>query len=271
VAVIPDWVAEGSFEKHDHYEHQLVATVRGGPTFEMCYEGRRSGRMVLLDGDVSLVPAGDVHASHWDAPLGLVALFVSPDLLSAAAEARGLARAPDLVPRMDRDRFVHQALLDLAAEAGSDACDDLYVESLADALVNHLIQRWSVSPPRRETLRGILADAKLRRVRDFVEDHLEAPLALRDLAASVGLSSFHFARAFKRATGFTPHRWVTDRRVERASRLLSESDLPIREVAFSVGLASQSHLTRVFGRARGETPAAYRRRMRNGGQDGNDV
>jgi AraC family transcriptional regulator len=262
VAVLPEWMARGSFEKHDHSEHQLVAPVRGGPVFELSFEGRQNGRMVLGTADVSLVPAGDAHDGHWNEPLGLVAVFVAPELLSAAAETRGLARAPELRARMARDRFLRAALLTLADEAAADDCDPLYVESVVDALVHHLMQRWSVAPPAREVLRGSLPDAKLRRVKEFVDCHLDGPLSLQDLATSVELSAFHFARAFRRATGVTPHRWVTERRVARASELLLRSELPIAEVAYAVGLASQSHLTRVFARSRGETPAAYRRRGR---------
>jgi AraC family transcriptional regulator len=170
---------------------------------------------------------------------------------------------------MGRDRFLRAAMLTLAEEAQADVTDTLYVESVVDALVHHLIQRWSVSPATREVLRGSLPELKLRRVKEFVESHLDGPLSLQDLATSVELSAFHFARAFRRATGVTPHRFVTERRVARASELLVRSDLPIAEVAYAVGLASQSHLTRVFARSRGETPAAYRRRgrSRNGGPE----
>ncbi|MFD0202954.1 MULTISPECIES: helix-turn-helix transcriptional regulator [Saccharothrix] len=67
-----------------------------------------------------------------------------------------------------------------------------------------------------------------------------------------------FGRAFKAATGTSPHRYVTQRRVERAAELLARTDLPIAEIALRVGLASQSRLTTVFRTAIGATPHTYR-------------
>jgi AraC-like DNA-binding protein len=68
----------------------------------------------------------------------------------------------------------------------------------------------------------------------------------------------HFAREFKRLTGFAPHQYVLGRRVERARALLARGERSITEVALTVGFSSQSHLTTAFRRVYGTTPAAYR-------------
>lgn len=72
----------------------------------------------------------------------------------------------------------------------------------------------------------------------------------------------HFGRAFRHATGLPPHQYVTEQRIAKATELLAGSDLPIADIAHAVGMSSQSHLTTVFRKLVGDTPAAYRRARR---------
>jgi AraC family transcriptional regulator len=107
-----------------------------------------------------------------------------------------------------------------------------------------------------------LGQQRLERVCAFIEDNLHAPLLLRDLAASVFLSPFHFARMFKESSGHPPHAYVRQRRIMKACELLANSDLPINEVARATGFRTQSHFTGVFRRQVGLTPHRYRQAMR---------
>ncbi len=74
------------------------------------------------------------------------------------------------------------------------------------------------------------------------------------------MSPYHFSRLFKEAVGSPPHRYVVERRVERAKDLLRRTDLPISEVAREVGFSSQSHLHFHLKRLLGATPASLRSR-----------
>lgn len=103
-----------------------------------------------------------------------------------------------------------------------------------------------------------LGDLRLERVRTYIEENLHEPLLLKDLAASVFLSPFHFARMFKDSTGRPPHAFVRYRRIEKACELLSSTGLPIAEVARKTGFRTQSHFTGVFRRQVGVTPHVYR-------------
>ena len=78
-----------------------------------------------------------------------------------------------------------------------------------------------------------------RRVREYIENHLERPLLLADLAAQAGLSEYHFARMFKHATGLAPHQFVMRARLQRAERLLRHSQQPITEIALACGQLRQ--------------------------------
>ncbi|MEO6724858.1 MAG: helix-turn-helix transcriptional regulator [Blastocatellia bacterium] len=112
-----------------------------------------------------------------------------------------------------------------------------------------------------------IVDRRLRRAIEFMHDNCGRELALAEIAAAAYLSEFHFARMFKKITGTTPHAYLAGLRIERARRLLAESDLPITEVGTQVGYASQSHFTKVFREATGMTPHAFRRAARSKGMD----
>ena len=81
--------------------------------------------------------------------------------------------------------------------------------------------------------------------------------SIADIAGAAGMSLFHFAKAFKRATGRTPHQYLTAQRLLYARPLLHDGSLSIREIASSVGL-SHSHFTVVFTRQFGMTPSKFR-------------
>ena len=114
-------------------------------------------------------------------------------------------------------------------------------------------------PARSEPYRsGGLPAYKLRRIVEFIRAHIDQPIRLERLAAAITMSPFHFHRQFKRSTGTTPHRYILEMRMERARALLSESDLPLAEVAAQVGFADQSHFTSAFRRTTAMTPRTYR-------------
>jgi AraC family transcriptional regulator len=99
----------------------------------------------------------------------------------------------------------------------------------------------------------------VRRVLDYVEEHLCDDIAVADLANIACLSIFHFTRAFSSTTGVPPHRYVSQRRLERAKAMIAVEGTSIAETAFACRFASQSSFTRAFRRATGMTPAEYRR------------
>lgn len=95
------------------------------------------------------------------------------------------------------------------------------------------------------------------RARELLESQLADPPSLEALAAAVNLSPFHFARVFRQATGLPPHAWLKQRRLARAREMLKHG-LAASQVAFDLGFADQSHLSRQFKQAYGVTPGAYR-------------
>jgi AraC family transcriptional regulator len=103
-----------------------------------------------------------------------------------------------------------------------------------------------------------LSPERLRRVRDYVEAHLDADLSLTVLADIACLSPYHFSRSFKETAGVGPQRYVIQRRLERAKTLLRRTQEPLALIAQEAGFADQSHLTSIFRREIGVTPGRFR-------------
>ncbi|HUS11385.1 MAG TPA: AraC family transcriptional regulator [Pyrinomonadaceae bacterium] len=210
--------------------------------------------------NICIVPAGQPIAVRWREEVEGVTLSLSPSLLACAASGDDSRTQIEIVETYEaEDHLIRQIGLALLAEAlTSEPVGRLYAESLTQTLALHLVRHYSVSRRAPEMFRGGLSGYNLRRAQDFINEHLEQNLTLAGIAESVGLSQFHFARAFKLTTNITPQQYLTERRVERAKHLLSESDLPLVEVGARAGFKSQSHFTTLFRRFTGTTPKAWR-------------
>jgi AraC family transcriptional regulator len=147
----------------------------------------------------------------------------------------------------------------MAAEAARPSqMGSLFVDSLADAMALHLVrpQAGLAEPGGRLPA---LSDRALRRVIERIEDAIETGVSLQDLADEVGLSRAHFAMAFRRTAGVTPHRYLTNRRINVAREKLASSSDAIADIALNCGFSSQAHFTEYFRRTTGLTPASFRK------------
>jgi AraC family transcriptional regulator len=100
---------------------------------------------------------------------------------------------------------------------------------------------------------------RLDRVVEYIEAHLADALSLEEMSAIACFSRFHFSRCFKRSMGVSPHRYVVQRRIDRSRLLLEQSNLPLVEIAISVGFDSQSSFSACFYREVGISPGRFRR------------
>jgi len=113
--------------------------------------------------------------------------------------------------------------------------------------------------PGQEPAAGGLSPWQVRKVASYVEAHLDQPIRNEDLARIAQLTPSHFGRAFRNSFGEPPHEYVIRRRVERAQGLMLSTDASLSAIALDCGLADQAHLSRLFRRLVGATPASWRR------------
>jgi AraC-like DNA-binding protein len=162
-------------------------------------------------------------------------------------------------PRLmfEDDRFLQLARLIAAECLNPQPLHDLYGDGLTLALFIDLM-KLNRNDGRK---RSPLASWQLRRAVDYIDENSSRNIRLEELAALAGLSQSHFSHAFKAATGMAPHQWQTNRRIEKAKRLVLTGDAPLTAIAAETGFSDQAHFTRVFRKVVGTTPAMWRRRQ----------
>ena len=209
-------------------------------------------------GEVILYPASLRHWIRWQEEAEFLLLFLDNPLIFQDGESIAGYDAIEVMEREKefRDPLVLQIGLALKAELdeGMIASSALYAESLAAALSAHLLRRYNIQEYSARDITGNPSNALIQRVIDYIHDNLDQQLTLAELSFIANMSSYHFARIFKRATGMAPHQYVIYTRIERAKDLLLQGKFSIAEVAMRVGFFDQSHFTRYFKRIVGVTP-----------------
>jgi AraC-like DNA-binding protein len=226
-----------------------ILVVAGQPLFHMSY--RASG----ADSNVAAIAAAQRDGSRADAAV------ITLDRIYFEHRSRlALGKAVPKVPA------AYSAADPFVREIGNTLLGDFraghiplaaYLESLAGVLAVHLAAHhcdFQASTPESVGL----PRHKLNRVLAFIAENIAEPVHIRDLAAMVHMSLHHFARMFKHAAGMPPHLYITLERIQLAKALLSDTELPLVEVAASVGFQTQGHFTAVFHRYAGITPRAFR-------------
>jgi LacI family transcriptional regulator len=120
---------------------------------------------------------------------------------------------------------------------------------------------------RRSTDIVALDDAEVAAALHFIQDHGSEPITVSDVVEEVLISRRALELRFRKATGRTILAEIRRVRLQRASRLLVETEHPISRVAEASGFSRASYLAQAFREAFGATPARYRRRMRGGTPD----
>lgn len=229
-------------------------------------EDSKPERAVLMPGCFSMTPANvRVQGQGSGRPQALVIYLRQANYAEVVNEMYGcdVSQAP-LLPRLAvQDSSMEQLARMVAAALRDDTIQDgLYTDTLAQMIAVHLAQRHSAhSPQTRNAGVESMTKSKMRRMAEFIEANLDQDLTLGKMAAELSLNPLYLPKAFRKAFGQTPHRYVLRRRVERARELLSNTEMPIAQIALASGFCSQSHLCHSFSRHFGDSPALFRRRQ----------
>jgi transcriptional regulator GlxA family with amidase domain len=135
---------------------------------------------------------------------------------------------------------------------------DLKVAHIARALAADVLSKHIAPLPEAPVAQYRLTATQAKLVADYIQEHLSSKILLKDLTALIGLSQTVLLARFRASFGLSPYRYVIEKRVHRARKLLGKPSLPIAQIAVLCGFADQAHLTVTFKRIVGMTPTRYR-------------
>ncbi|WP_246797109.1 helix-turn-helix transcriptional regulator [Burkholderia perseverans] len=266
-----------TFPPHWHDAYTLPVIETGAERYTY-----RGGRRLADTGSVPVINPGEIHTGSRATEDGwrYRVSYVPIDFLRALADE--IAGKPQPVPWFPDDAigdadFAHRLLLayrlleasgidiahpgdeappevrvELAApavDADPLAAEMAMLDALSTLLVRHAIERPRAAVPAAD-------EPRIARMREWLAADLTAPVTLAELAQAVGLSPFHAARLFTRATGMAPHAWRNQLRIQRALAPL-RAGAPVAQVAAASGFVDQSHFTRHFKRMFGVPPGRW--------------
>ncbi|ACC72330.1 AraC family transcriptional regulator [Paraburkholderia phymatum] len=233
-------------------EHRVGVHV-GAPVRAVCRcDGQRAAR-IQAHGDADVVPAGVDGEWSDDASCTVLRIWFADDFVRTTVDQLGPRSAhAHIRPQLQlRDARVQHLAWAMRAELEAEhACDPLYAESLCTAM----IVRLAGAAPAGDGKRRTLSSRAAARVIDYIDAHLDGRLTLTELAALVELSVPHFKVLFRETMGVPLHRYVVQRRVERARELLLQGRSNASQVALEAGFAHQSHMAHWMKRLLGVTP-----------------
>lgn len=249
---------ESSGQKHN-FNFQISQGI-----FTEWKSGSRGGFDVVAPGHVSL----NVAQEHFKCSVAPVSEAVSlhvemnstwiKEIRERETKHAGAATG-ELLPMMAVwHKDLSKLSMDLSvAIARPNTTSALQVEQLLLELAVALISRANPSSIELQP-RGKLSALSLSRVIEYINDQLSASHSLEELAATAGLSPFHFARLFKSTVGLSPHQYLTHLRIYRSQLLLARGTLPITSIALELGFDSSSHFAATFRQVTGATPSSFR-------------
>ncbi len=243
---------EQEFSPHWHESYSIPVIQNGAQT----YRYRGALRLAGTDSIAAINP-GEVHTGERATDHGWAyrAFYPSTEWMRRLASdiAGRQVDAPWLPDDSIKDADVATRLAHAhrMLEAGADmlAAESALTTAFALLIARHARTRPQLSALHTDGTRVAVMQAKL-------SEDLAAPLTLTQLAAVVGLSSFHAARLFSASVGMPPHAWRNQLRLSRALGMLRQG-MSVADVAAATGFTDQSHFTRHFKRAYGAAPGRW--------------
>src|SRR4029077_9510523 len=181
--------------------------------------------------------------------------------LDDIAEDLGFGRVSDYrLAVLEDDLVVAQITKSILPFLGrSDRLSVLALDQFGLVLGAHLLQRYGVLQKTARRSKGGLAPWQKRRASELLHENMHGRIRLSDIARECGLSVSHFARSFKASFGTSTHRWLVQHRIARAKKLMSQTSMPLIEIAIQSGFSDQAAFTHTFHQLVGVSPGRWRR------------
>ena len=208
-------------------------------------------------GDLALC---DRHIGEWVGLMNVTHLQLSISDAALMASSDGAYGEVELRPSR---KFANPRLSALVAAAHAEMVAGfpsgrLFLDSVEQAMAVALVKDRAARHRLVQMYRGGLGSARLRKIKELVQAKMEDDLGLDEMAQSVGLSTAHFGRMFRKSTGETPHQFVLRQRIERAKAMLRAPNARVLDVAVACGFKTQQHFAQVFRDVCGVSPTQYR-------------
>ena len=254
----PNGQLSNSIPSYDAYMISLnLGAVRSKFYWE---EGREIVRGVHRNGEIAICDMRRDPRLIMNSPIHNLMMYLPRATMNALAEQASLPRVEHLRfdpgPGFRDDVFRELGLSLLPSLRAPEQLNRLFTDHIAMALASHAAMAYGGQFLVRP-IRGGLASWQEKRAKEMILNDLSGSTSMGDIAAACGLSASHFARSFRKTTGFAPHAWLLRARVQRAMALLRQRDVVIGDVAAACGFANPSHFARVFTRQIGVSPSAW--------------
>lgn len=260
-------VAGGSHNPVTSACTELVIILSGQAVVHRTGDGQKQ-QGLALPGTSWLVPAGTHETQlELDGPLDCLHLYLPATLLEHSALA-DYEINPDKIQLAYAAGVADPVLAHIGSALhsligrGAQPSDRIFADGMRTAVAAHLLGHFTVDRWQKSMRMPTLDRKRLKRVFDFIEARLMSDISLDELAAEACFSAFHFSRLFREATGMSPHRYVMNRRVEAARKMLASDGASLVQIALGAGFGSQANFTRVFRKMTGTTPGQYRQLLR---------
>jgi AraC-like DNA-binding protein len=247
-----------------HACHTLLLNMKGeARTGEDYVNGRRVPFSPRSVGSLVFMPA-NVEWAGWDegdATGCYLAVTIEPSFVEGVFGSRFGLETTWLMPAIGfRDSTIEMALHRIALETlQPDPVSGAVVESQAILLLSQLA-RFQGTPYILK--KGGLSPFDMKQVDEMIDASSLRPMRIADMARAIGISHFHFDRAFKQTTGKTPRDYIAQRKIDRSLDLLRTTNHSLTEIALECGFSSSSHFSVAFKRAFGVGPAQFRQTWR---------
>ena len=249
--------------EHSFTRHVLAVLTKSAPVKVERKFGEKFYSSYLPCSHFFLIPAGVTHQVWIHGDAEYLVLSLEPDLIHTSADELINTETIELIPQhcvYDPLILTVGMALKSQLELGNKG-SQLYVESATNLIAAHLLQHYATHQLLVWKYSDGLSQSKLKKVVEYINQHLSTDLSLFDIAQQIGISQSHFSRLFKQSTGLSPWQYVIQRRVELAKQLLKKEELTIEKVSDRLGFASHSQFTIFFGKYTGISPKKYKQQI----------
>jgi len=247
-------------------DHTIVFQLGGHIGVERYYNGVLDAKISSLK-VTTIIPAHMENGWRIDEEVDVLHFCIDHSVLSRLVDEdlNMDSRSLEIIDTIGADDSFMKAMASLALEEinSSYPFSKLMLDSFDLIMASHLLRAYSNYSDKakteiREDTRFSKENSLIEKAKQFIDEQLDDPPSMLEVADHIGMSQFQFLRSFKALLGETPHRYLLGRKLYKARELLENTNYSISHIAYECGFSSQSHLTTALKKYLGVTPARYR-------------